>query len=442
MNEFPGTLTELRRSSVKLPSLVVRARSESGLEVEAPLKFASVTVGTSPECELVIDDPKVSRRHVALSLVERGVVIRDLDSKNGTLVGNVPVIEAILPPGVLVSLGKTELKVIAIGDPTTVRLSTASHFGEAIGESIAMRALFAQLERVAASDETVLLRGESGTGKELIARAIHDASPREKGPFVVFDCGAIAPSLLESELFGQVKGAFTGAHSARAGVFEEADGGTLFLDEIGELPLDLQPKLLRALEARRVKRLGSSEWTAFDVRIIAATHRDLGLQIAAGSFREDLFYRVAVVDARLPPLRERKEDIPALVERFRGPSREALPHATVAMFQAHSWPGNIRELRNAIARLNLFPESPERAIGTQKSASSDAAASIATDSFMGLTLREARERVVEQFEGEYLRAQLKEHGGNVTRAAEAMGVSRQFAHRLLERYGLRASDER
>ncbi len=244
-----------------------------------------------------------------------------------------------------------------------------------------MRALFARLERTAATQETILLLGESGTGKELLARGIHDQSSRKDGPFVVFDCSAVAPTLLEAELFGFVKGSFTGAHASRAGLLEQANGGTLFIDEIGELPLELQPKLLRALEARQTRRIGGAGHVQFDARIVAATHRDLAAKIASREFREDLYYRLAVVEVLVPPLRERKVDIPLLVERFLAAhvpphSLDDLPPNALSMLESHHWPGNVRELRNAAARLVLFPNNVEEAFSRAGAPRSRRAASL------------------------------------------------------------------
>jgi transcriptional regulator with PAS, ATPase and Fis domain len=300
-----------------------------------------------------------------------------------------------------------------------------------------MRALFARLESAAATDETVLLLGESGTGKELLARAIHDASARKDGPFVVFDCSAVAPTLVEAELFGVVRGAFTGADRDREGILEQAGGGTLFLDEVGELPLDLQPKLLRVLEARQFRRVGANTWRPFQARVVAATHRDVAARVKTGEFRQDLYYRLAVLAARVPPIRERLGDIELLVERFLAERRPPLtvhdlpPHG-LAMLLAHDWPGNVRELRNALTRMVVFQDA---------SAGLDPLAGEGTaDPLIRLPLREARQQVIERFEQTYLAAQLRVHRGNVSRAAEAVGVSRQFLHRLIERHGLKGDE--
>jgi DNA-binding NtrC family response regulator len=446
---FAGcTLTSTGQGeTLDVPSLMVTVTDPRGAQSEARLEMKPLVVGTSPACDLVVDDPKISRRHCELSLTREGIVIRDLGSKNGTLTGKIALREALLSPGQPITLGGSTLVVRAAGAARRIPLSTAARFGEALGQSFAMRALFANLERAAATEQTLVLLGESGTGKEVLARAIHEHSPRREGPFVVLDCGAISASLMESEVFGYARGAFTGATGARAGLLEEANGGTLFIDELGELPLDLQPKLLRALEARQVRRLGSNEWRPFDARVVAATHRDLRALVAEGAFREDLYYRLAVVELRVPALRERKEDIPLLVERFLAahhPPRglaELPPHA-LSLLAAHGFPGNVRELRNLVARLVLFPEQglelpePPREEAQAPRAPNEESPPIAP--LLQMPLQAARDLVMERFERSYVTARLAQHGGNISRAADAMGVSRQLVHRLLERYGMKA----
>jgi transcriptional regulator with PAS, ATPase and Fis domain len=435
------TLTTLRSDAVEVPHLELTVSPLAGPVVKVKLEVMALVLGTSGECDVVIADPSVSRRHCKIALTERGVMIRDLGSKNGTFVEGVQVVEAWLHPGKKATLGDSTITLGVAGPPSLVPISQSARFGEALGSSIPMRALFAKLERAAATVETILLLGESGTGKELLARGIHDASARSGGPFVVFDCGAVAPNLLEAELFGYLRGAFTGADHPRAGLFEQASGGTLFIDEIGELPLEMQPKLLRALEARQFRRLGAGKDTKFDARVVAATHRDLLSSVSGGTFRQDLYYRLAVVEAIVPPLRERKEDIPLLVQRFlasQSPPRSLvdLPPNAIELLRGHSWPGNVRELRNTVARLVLFPYLGEQAITRSSERTEEAAVAKVT----ALPLREARGVMLEHFERTYLTAKLREHSGNVTRAADAMGVSRQFVHRLLERYGLRSGD--
>jgi transcriptional regulator with PAS, ATPase and Fis domain len=431
-----ATMTAIHHDRVELPVLEVRSEARS-----VALEVTPLIVGSHPECDVVLSDPRVSRRHCRLSLGARGVLVEDLGSKNGVLVGGVEVDRAWIPVDVPFLVGETQLVIRAPGGTVDVPLSLDNRFGDAIGGSLSMRALFARLERAAGSDATVLLLGESGTGKELLAQAVHAASPRRDGPFAHFDCGAVPPALIESELFGHVRGAFTGASADRKGVLAEANGGTLFLDEIGELPLDLQPKLLRALESHEYHPVGGRGYEPFDARIVAATHRSLRQEMANGSFRADLYYRLAVVETRIPPLRERREDIDLLVERFlqaQSPPRSThdLPAGALAMLRAYDWPGNVRELKNAVLRLLLFPEAGPA--GFRDDATEHRPAGVALP--LHLPLREARLQVVDSFERAYVVAKLTETAGNVSRAAEAMGVSRQFLYRLLERYDVRRTD--
>jgi transcriptional regulator with PAS, ATPase and Fis domain len=305
-----------------------------------------------------------------------------------------------------------------------------------------MRRVYAVLERLAATDTTALIHGETGTGKELAARAVHEASRRARGPFVTVDCGAIAETLIESELFGHVRGAFSGAHVERRGLFEEAHGGTLFLDEIAELPLSLQPKLLRVLEAREVRRLGSNASKPIDVRVLAATHRSLAQSVNEGAFREDLYYRLAVVEVELPPLRARREDLVTIAQRFYERytgSEEKMSDAFAAAIQARSWSGNVRELRNFIERsvtLGSVNDRPAVAAG-------QVAEPMTADALVPvhLPLKEARVAWMDQFERRYAEALLKRTGGNVTRAAEIAGVHRRSLQRLLASLGGRLAEQ-
>jgi two-component system, NtrC family, response regulator GlrR len=432
------TLTLLRHDLAELPQLTLQATSPHVEPRSIPLGLQAVVVGSGEEADLCLVDEHVSRCHCELRLGSLGVIVRDLGSKNGTYVRGLRVEGAHLAPGDVVHIGDSQLTVHVVGPPAQLALSRAASFGDALGGTVVMRALFAMLERAAQSDETVLLAGESGTGKELLARAIHQRSPRRTGPFAVFDCSATAESLFESELFGYAKGAFTGADAPRAGIFEAAHGGTLFIDEIGELPLHLQPALLRAVESKHVRRLGSNEWVPFDARIVAATHRDLEALAAKGTFRHDLYYRLCVVKARVPPLREHKDDIELLLERFLAvlkPPRTLgdLPGGALEMLKQHHWPGNVRELRNTVARLVLFPELLDQAIvRSPQPAGADAIGS----ELLRMPWKEARELAIDGFERRYLSAMIDAHEGRVASIATEMGVSKQLVYRMLVRQGL------
>lgn len=395
-------------------------------------------IGTALGCDLQLTDRTVSRLHCELVSRADGVVIWDRGSTNGTLVDGVRINEAYVHAGCTVRLGDTLLRAVAVERPTMLPLSARTSFGKILGASAQMRNIYAVLERVAPTDTTVLVTGETGTGKELVARELHEASRRSSGPFVTVDCGAIPETLMESELFGHVRGAFTGATSSRAGVFEEADGGTLFFDEIGELTLSLQPKLLRVLETRMVRRVGGNSSRQVDVRIIAATNRSLAQSVNEGTFREDLYYRLAVIEVELPPLRARREDVPMLVQHFVerfGGSQVTLPEGVTNALAQRGWPGNVRELRNYVQRALSLGWDAARAQGPTPAQMPPSLATLAE-----LPFKEARDAWVEQFEGVYVQAVLERTGGNISRAAELAGINRRSLHRIISRLGLRGSD--
>jgi DNA-binding NtrC family response regulator len=384
-------------------------------------------IGSDPEADLVLTDDTVSARHAELRPTPRGWLIRDLGSTNGIVISDFHVIEAVLDERVKrLQLGESEIEW-KLYDDEVEHVLAAQPLGGLVGDAPAMRAVFALVEQAAVSDSTVLLEGESGTGKEVLAEALHRASPRADRAFIVVDCGSLAPSLVESELFGHEKGAFTGADRARSGALEEANGGTIFLDEIGELPLDQQVKLLRALESREVKRVGASRSKPIDVRVVAATHRRLDRMVAANQFRSDLYYRLAVIKLHVPALRERREDIIPLARRFLAELKPAmdpsqlLSEAVTSALQNHPWPGNVRELRNVIQRLVLVGEL-----------STDLRAPVAPPEY-----EQARRDALDSFERDYCRAVLQHAGGNVSRAAQTAGLSRQMLHRLLRKHDVR-----
>ncbi len=403
----------------------------------------SARVGSGEGNLLRLPDRMVSRVHCELAAETDTVTVRDLDSTNGTFVGDVRIREAEVPPGTVVRCGGSAFRIDAGEEPTFVPISDRASFGNLVGGSIEMRQVYAVLERVAKTDSTLLVQGETGTGKDLVARAVHDASPRKAGPFVPVDCGAIPETLFESELFGHVRGAFTGAINHRSGAFEEAHGGTLFLDEIGEMPLALQAKLLRAIESRRVRRVGATKELEVDVRIVCATNRKLARMVNEGTFREDLYYRLAVVEVTLPPLRARRDDIPQIAQHLYakiaercGGTNAGLESSFVDSLRARPWPGNVRELRNAIERAVALGQ----ALGTAGAPTARSAAlpqGIETIVPLHLPLKDARVAWTSEFESVYVRAMLRKTGGNLTRAAELAGVSRRFLQRLVARLGLR-----
>ena len=414
------------------------ARAQVGSEI--------ARIGTADGNDLVLADRTVSRFHCEVVLRGEAIVIRDCGSTNGTLIDGVRIREAEIPPGTLVRIGGSAFRVELGEEPAFVEVSAQTAFGELVGASVEIRRVYAILERLARTDATVLVQGETGTGKDVLARSLHAASRRADRPFVAVDCGAIPEHLVESELFGHVKGAFTGATADRRGVFEEADGGTLFLDEIGEMPLALQPKLLRAIESRSIRRVGGTGARTVDVRIIAATNRSLASSINDGSFREDLYYRLAVVELRLPPLRARRDDIPVLAayffRTFAGDGA-ALPTEFVAGLVGRGWPGNVRELRNYIERSvslgTIAPRAPAPPGAPLTARAPDPVSPDSIESFVALhlPLKEARRAWTKSFELVYVRTMLKLVGGNVTRAAERAGVSRRFLQRMVARLGIK-----
>jgi DNA-binding NtrC family response regulator len=396
-------------------------------------------VGTAASNALRLTDRAVSRVHCELRLSDRAVQIVDVGSTNGTFLEGVRVHDAELTAGAVFRVGTTSIRVDAADAPMRVPIAERDRFGGLLGGSVAMRRVYAVLERIAATDTTALIHGETGTGKELAARAVHEASRRARGPFVTVDCGAIAENLIESELFGHVRGAFSGAHGERRGLFEEAHGGTLFLDEIAELPLALQPKLLRALEAREVRRVGSNTPRAVDVRVLAATHRSLAQGVNDGSFREDLYYRLAVIEVELPPLRARREDIATIAQHFYerfAAADETIPDALLSALNARAWSGNVRELRNFIERSVTLGHAAMRA----EPAGAVAQAPVDAEVPVHLPLKDARVAWMDQFERRYVEALLRRTGGNVTRAAALAGVNRRSLQRLIASLGGRVAE--
>ncbi|HEY2745953.1 MAG TPA: sigma 54-interacting transcriptional regulator [Polyangia bacterium] len=395
------------------------------------------SIGSHPSNDLIVDNPTVSRFHCEVRLDTRGARLRDLDSRNGTMLDGIPVSDAFLRGGSLVRIGRAVVRFQFGTERNRIPISQQSRFGSLVGESTAMRQTFALLECASKSDATVLLEGETGTGKEGAAGSIHRASARRDRPFVVIDCSAIPENLLESELFGHERGSFTGAVGRRVGAFEEANGGTIFLDEIGELPPDLQPKLLRVLEQREIRRVGGNGTLPVNVRVIAATNRDLRAEVNAGRFRSDLYFRLAVVKIPLPPLRTRPDDIPLLVDSMLESlhadptvARSLLSESFLSNLQRAVWPGNVRELRNYLERCLVFQEPLAMNEGNAPEASG------AVDVSVAFSL--ARRQALEEFERRYVIALLRAHRGKVSQAARAAEIDRVYLYRLMRRHAIKA----
>jgi transcriptional regulator with GAF, ATPase, and Fis domain len=396
-------------------------------------------IGSSSDNDLVLADGTVSRRHCAIEPVPGGVRVRDEGSTNGIFFGKARIHDAVLSGAVELELGDSRLSVEPLAEQVSREQATSDRFFDLLGRSARMRELFADLARIAPTDVTLLIEGETGTGKELVAESVHRASARANAPLVVFDCSAVAPTLAESELFGHERGAFTGAVASRPGVFEQADGGTIFLDELGELPKDLQPKLLRVLEKREVRRLGSQRTLSVDVRLVAATNRNLAAEVALGNFREDLYFRLAAAHVHVPPLRDRMDDLELLVGHFLSRAKPPrtlaeVPQPVWRMFEAHRWPGNVRELANAVQRLLVTPEHAMRPLRPSEQPAPALPSSPPPANFAPLRL--ARRDASEDFERQYLESLLAKTGGNVTRAAAIAEVSRQMIQKLMRKHGM------
>lgn len=414
------------------------------IDVQTPSRLL---VGKSPACHLLLTDPEVSRRHCAFEVCGRELCVTDLGSTNGTRVNDTRIKEAYLRGGERVFLGNTVLGIQISASKSPAVPMGPDHFGRVLGGSTAMRRLYPLCERLAKSDIPVLIEGETGTGKEQLAEALHERSARAGAPFVVLDCTALAPNLVESELFGHERGAFTGSVTMHKGVFERARGSTLFIDEVGDLPLALQPKFLRAIERAEITRLGGESPIQVNTRLIFATHRNLDHEVHAGRFREDLFHRIAVARVELPPLRSRAGDVALLACHFCagfGADPALLPDDLLRSWADYDWPGNVRELRNAVLRwlaLGQVGQEPSEQHATPEHARKEFAGirlegdTIARILALDLPLAEARQRLSEELERRYVEHLLERHGDNVTRAAAAAGISRRHLHHLKAKMG-------
>jgi len=431
-----GTTRSLGNADQPLPdqlSLVVVSGPDQGASL--PIAPGTWVVGTAAGCDLRLRDDSVSRRHLELSVHPDGIEVRDLESKNGSFYLGARFQQIRAGVGAQITIGSTLLALLATRRRDEV-LYPAERFGGLVGTSVVMRRLFAELERLAAGDASVLLVGETGTGKDVAAHALHAASRRCQAPFVICDVAAISGHLIESELFGHVRGAFTGADRDRAGAFEQAAGGTLFLDEIGELELPLQPRLLRMLETSSVRRVGSADYVRCDVRVVAATNRDLAAEVDAGRFRADLYHRLAVAELRVPPLRERLDDLPLLCQAFLAGRSLVVPRDTVAALSAYAWPGNVRQLKNVLERAAALAAG-DGLLRPEVLGIGVVAAEPLPPPDPDIPFKDAKERLIEVWEAEYVVNLLERCQGNVTQAARVAGLDRAHLYRILRKHGHR-----
>lgn len=451
---------ESEKTIIEDASLLVLDGPDSGAVLE--LALGTHVIGSASECDLQLSDPEVSRRHLELVVGTTSIKARDLGSKNGSFFLGSRFDAIAIRLGATVRIGQTEMRVLG-GAMVGAEPPERDRFGPLLGQSVAMRRVFALLERLARSELPVLITGETGTGKDVAARALHAASSRGDKPFVVIDLAGLTDSLVESELFGHVRGAFTGAVTDRVGGFEQAGGGSVFLDEIGEMSLAVQPRLLRVLESRQVKPIGQARYRNVDARFIAATHRDLPAMVEQDRFRADLYHRLAVASVAMPPLRDRPEDIPLLIDhviaglRERDPEQRQLviPDDILSALCGLSWPGNVRQLRNVMERayslvgddrvvsaalLGLDPRTDgSRDDGVDEADEGEAAADEDIERVVPVDLaipfKQAKEQLVQSWEREYISALLAKHDGHISRAARDAGIDRVHLHRLLKKHG-------
>lgn len=426
------TIPVTQSASRSILEFEVSVLTPDGVSQTTPSRGQKLVIGTHSSADLCLQDRTVSRFHCQLGVEEGKVVVRDLRSTNGTKVNGTPVLAAVLSKSAKITLGKTQL-LFSSGNQTTIA-EPIQRLGAIISESPSMYGVIGQLTRASQSDATTLLMGETGTGKDMAAHAIHQNSSRSEAPLVVVDCASLPSELIESELFGHVAGAYTGAVGDRKGAFENAQGGTILLDEIGEIPMHLQTRFLRVLDSRTIHRVGSSQNIHLDLRIIAATHRDLRRLVNEGRFREDLYHRLAIIEINIPPLRERLDDLPQIVRALSetldigSKGRELLfSDEFLAKLRGHDWPGNIRELRNHIEGCVALQENSPLGSGADSSKEVDTS----------IPIRAARTRWISQFESQYLKTLMEEEKGNVSAVARRAGVNRVHMYRLLKSAGLR-----
>ncbi len=437
--EIASTLAlQNQASQVRLRkmSLVVLKGPDAGKRILVEKDL--FVVGKDPVSDLFFPEPTLSRKHLEIQKRGDTFLIRDLGSTNGTMVDGIRVNEAFLLPGARIQAGNIELLFQPVYKAPDKNLEACERFGSLIAASPQMKTILALLRKVASQGTTVLLRGETGVGKSALAKALHNEGPRSNKPFVTFDCASQAPTLIESELFGAKKGAFTGAVQSRPGACEQANGGTLFIDEIGDLPIDLQPKLLRVLEEKEVRRLGDTKSKALDIHVITATKVDLVKAIEKDVFRRDLYYRIAVIDIEVPPLRSREEDIPLLsahfLEESQGPNAwSRLTPTLKEELESYSWPGNLRELRNVLERLQCIGPDGSPIV---KPNTIDEKKDLALSFDMNRPFKEVKEELIDTFECEYLKKLLDKSNGRIAPAAREAGLNRKYFYDLLRKHGL------
>ncbi|QDE87763.1 sigma-54-dependent Fis family transcriptional regulator [Myxococcus xanthus] len=438
------TLVVDPRTTVKLHKcrLAVTSGPDTGRSVVSDKE--RLRCGAHPGNDLVlVEDRTASRHHFEIQFTERGYLLVDLGSTNGTFLDGRRIERAYLSPGSQIRAGSSVLTFAPLDEEVTIEPDREGELCGMVGQSMKMRQIFGLIKKIAPMGVSVIIQGETGTGKELVARAIHELSGRTKGPMEVLDCGAIPPNLIESELFGHEKGAFTGAVSSRPGAFERAHGGTIFLDELGELRLDLQPKLLRVLENHEVRRVGGNDVIEVDCRVIAATNRDLMKEIQGGGFREDLYFRLSVITIQLPPLRQRRDDIPLILKRALADPEVVGKHGkkrfsaeSMGLLMSYSWPGNVRELMNVLSHVLTFSEGeeiqpahlPPRVRGQVREGP--------LPFNEHLSFKNAKEQLLENFEREYITSVLTRCEGNLSRAARESGLHRKSIERLVKKYQL------
>ncbi len=440
------TLVVENRTTLKVRKcrLAVTAGPDLGKEFTSDKERMRVGAHSSNDLVLV-EDRTASRHHFEVQYTDRGYLVVDLNSTNGTMLDGRRIERAYLSQGSQIRAGQTTISFDPTDEEVTVEPDREGELCGMVGQSVKMRQIFGLIKKIAPMDVSVIIQGETGTGKELVARAIHELSERKSGPMVVLDCGAIPPNLIESELFGHEKGSFTGAIASRPGAFERANGGTIFFDELGELRTDLQPKLLRVLENREVRRVGGNEVQEVDLRVIAATNRDLVKEVQSGNFREDLYFRLSVINIQLPPLRGRREDIPHIIKKelndpdvvARHGRKHVSPPAMNVLMQ-YAWPGNIRELMNVISHVLTFSDGevidmqhlPARLLGQPQEQP--------LPFNEHLSFKDAKEQLLENFEREYIGQVLERCDGNISRAARESGLHRKSIERLVKKYSLDA----